>query len=87
MESKEYKAVKNFFHNTEKIDRSAIKSLLKEAIKEIVAEEMGRIIKTCEFQDIVNNHLKWKGNEIYKAVQVAVLEKFEINVKQKDMKP
>lgn len=83
MESKEYKAIKNFFHNTEKIDRTAIKSLLREVLKEVVAEEMERLIVTCAFKHQIREVINGHAYQIQSAVAREILNNFEITVKQK----
>jgi len=85
--SKEYRAVKNFFHNTEKIDRHEIKLILREVIKEVVAEEIDRLIGTWAFRSEIHHCIKGKEFQIQQAVAREILTNFEITVKQKDAKP
>lgn len=85
--SKEYQAVKNFFHNTEKIDRHEIKCLLREVIKEVVAEEIDRLMGTWAFRFEIRDCIKSKAWEIQQSVAREILKNFEITVKQKDAKP
>lgn len=85
--SKEYKAIKNFFHNTEKIDRHEIKCLLREVIKEVVAEEIDRLMGTWAFRSEIRDCVKGKQYEIHQAAVREILTNFEITVKQKDAKP
>lgn len=85
--SKEYRAVKNFFHNTEKIGRHEIKCLLREVIKEVVAEEMERMIATCAFKHQIREVINGHGYQIQSAVAREILNNFEINVTRKAAKP
>lgn len=85
--SKEYRAVKNFFHNTEKIDRHEIKCLLREAIKEILAEEIDRMMQTCSFRMVVSEIARGKEFAIQQAVAKEILSNYDINVTRKGAKP
>ncbi len=56
--SKEYRAISNFFLNTQGISREEIKVILKEVVQDIIKEEINRFTKTKECGDIISKAIK-----------------------------
>jgi hypothetical protein len=57
MTSREYKAVKNFFHNEMRLDKGELRQLLKEVIDDKLEDVLQRFILTTEFQyKLFNSH-------------------------------
>lgn len=58
---KEYKAVKNFLHNTNQCSREQVKELLREVIHDIAQDEVNRFLETNTFLDIIAQSIQRYG--------------------------
>lgn len=45
-----YKAVKNWLHNTQRVDRAQLRELVKECVGDIVRDEVRRYMQTNAFE-------------------------------------
>jgi uncharacterized membrane protein YheB (UPF0754 family) len=97
---REYKAVKNFIHNTLGIGgREEIRGMLKDVVKEIVAEELQKYFQTRAFSETLKQcyggSKYWYDTafreavtkEIHKAVGELVLNQINIEVTPKEHMP
>lgn len=83
MTTREYKAIKNFFHNEMKLDRGEVRDLLREIIREVVEEEVGRFLETAAFAGVIRECVRTQAPDIRRSVANAVVEKFDISVTPK----
>lgn len=68
-----YKAIKNFFHNTQKLDRQTLKEIVREVITPIVKDEIKRFLETVAARVILENALKQNLYYITKDVGSTIL--------------
>lgn len=57
--SKEYLALKNFFHNTMQLDRAQLRGIVKEVVCELAKDEIQRFMLTGKFTDIAHKAIYW----------------------------
>ena len=71
--SKEYLALKNFFHNTMGLTRKEIREIVREVAKEMIVDQFRRFSETTEFQTIAQQGVKWALHDIQNNISHYVL--------------
>jgi hypothetical protein len=61
MSTPEYRALKNYLHNTAGvISRDDVKAVIKEIVTQVAREELQRFLKTNEASKIIQKSLTWE---------------------------
>lgn len=80
MTTQQYRAIKNFFHNTMRLDRSEVKDILREIVGEVVRDEVRRYLETTHFQRLLEGRVNSWAMDIRRAVANALVERFDIDI-------
>jgi hypothetical protein len=74
MDKSEYRAVSNFFHNTQKLTREELSGVVREVIGPIVREEVQKFLKTNAAETIIYNAVKTNLYSLHDRIATVVMD-------------
>lgn len=87
----EYRAVSNFFRNTQKLTPEELKTVVKEVIQEEVKKFLADYAKTNEFSKLATKYMQWNHSSDFSyAIRTVAQEEFnkhfDLKITKKEQK-
>lgn len=81
---REYRALKNYLHNTLGVTRDAVKEIVKEAVREMTEDAVARYFETADFRQRISRNFDWllkqKMLEIQQFCARELMKRYEVKV-------